>query len=108
MRSFLMFVVWITNFGNFIQTLVITSALWILYNSGYSVSSLSVDVYITQYVPWLLWLKTLIVGLLGEFGRWILTIPILVIAPIKFIAGTLIGGWAYSVARKMPRGPAYT
>ena len=108
MRTFLMAVVWITNFGNFIQMLVITSALWILYNSGYSVPDLSVDVYITQYVPWLLWAKTLIVGLFGEFGRWILTIPILVIAPIKFIAGTIIGGWAYSVARKMPVGPAYT
>ena len=108
MRAFLMTVVWFANFGNFIQTLVITSALWILYNSGYSVPDLSVDVYITQYVPWLLWLKTLIVGLLGEFGRWILTIPILVIAPVKFIAGSIIGWWAYSVARKMPVGPAYT
>ncbi len=108
MRAFLMTVVWFANFGNFIQTLVITSALWILYNTGYSVPDLSVDVYITQYVPWLLWLKTLIVGLLGEFGRWILTIPILVIAPLKFIAGSIIGWWAYSVAKTMPRGPAYT
>jgi hypothetical protein len=69
MRAFLTTVVWFANFGNFIQTLVITSALWILYNSGYSV---------------------------------------LVIAPIKFIAGSIIGWWAYSVARKMPVGPAYT
>ena len=108
MRGFLMTVVWFANLGNFIQTLVITSALWILYNGSYSVPDLSVDVYITQYVPWLLWLKTLLVGLLGEFGRWILTIPILVIAPIKFIAGSIIGWWAYSVAKTMPREPAHT
>ncbi len=108
MRTFLMSVVWITNFGNFIQMLVISSALWILFNSGYSFADLSVNVYITHSLPWLLWVKTLLVAFLGEFGRWILTIPILLIAPIKFIAGTLIGGWAYSVARKMPRGPVYT
>ena len=108
MRAFLMAVVWVTNFGNFIQTLVITSAAWFLFNSGYSFSDLSVDVYITQYVPWLLWVKALMVALLGEFGRWILTIPILVLAPLKFISGSLIGWWAYSVAKTMPRGPAYT
>ncbi len=108
MRTFLMTVVWFANFGNFIQTLVITSALWILFDSGYGFSDLSVNVYITQYVPWLLWVKTLIVGLFGEFGRWILTIPILVISPLKFITGSLIGWWAYSVAKTMPRGPAYT
>lgn len=108
MRTFLMGVVWVTNFSNFIQMLVISSAAWILFNSAYAFSDLSVNVYITQYVPWLLWLKTLMVELLGELGRWILTIPILLIAPIKFIAGSIIGGWAYSVARKMPVGPAYT
>jgi len=103
-----MSVVWITNFGNFIQMLVISSALWILFTSAYAFADLSVNVYITQYVPWLLWLKTFIVALFGEFGRWILTIPILVIAPLKFVTGTIIGWWAYSVARKMPVGPAYT
>jgi hypothetical protein len=103
-----MTVVWFTNVGNFIQMLVITSAIWILYHSGNAFVDLSVNVYITQYVPWLLPVKTLIVELLGEFGRWILTIPILVLAPLKFIGGTIIGGWAYSVARKMPRGPVYT
>ena len=108
MRTFLMSVVWITNFGNFIQMLVISSALWILFTSAYAFADLSVNVYITQYVPWLLWLKTFIVALFGEFGRWILTIPILVIAPLKFVTGTIIGWWAYSVARKMPVGPAYT
>lgn len=108
MRTFLMSVVWVTNFGNFIQMLVISSALWILFNSGYAFADLSVNVYITQYLPWLLWLKTLMVALLGELGRWILTIPILVIAPIKFITGSLIGWWAYSVAKTMPVGPAYT
>ncbi len=108
MRTFLMSVVWITNFGNFIQMLVISSAAWILFNSGYSFADLSLNVYITQYLPWLLWLKTLMIALLGEFGRWILTIPILVIAPLKFVTGTIIGWWAYSVARKMPVGPAYT
>ena len=108
MRTFLMTVFWFTNFGNVIQTLVISSALWILFSSAYTFSDLSLNVYITQYVPWLLWAKTLLVALLGEFSRWILAIPILVIAPIKLITGTIIGLWAYSVAKTMPLGPAYT
>jgi hypothetical protein len=41
-------------------------------------------------------------------GRWVLAIPILVIAPLKFFGGTIIGLWAYSVAKKMPVEPAYS
>jgi hypothetical protein len=67
-----------------------------------------VNVFITQYVPWLIWLKTFIVLVLREFGRWLLETPILVIAPLKFIAGTVIGLWAYSLAKEMPVEPAST
>ena len=42
---------------------------------------------------------------LGSVGHWILTIPILIIAPFKFVTGTIIGLWAYSVAKKMPAKP---
>ena len=108
MRTFLLTIFWVTNFGNVIQLLVIASASWIIFSGAYSFFELNVNVFITQFVPWLLWLKTLIIALLGEFGRWVLTIPILIIAPLKFIGGTIIGFWAYSVAKKIPVGPAYT
>ena len=108
MRTFLMSVFWITNVGNVIQLLIITSASWIIFSSVNSFSDLSVGVFITQFVPWLLWLKTLIVMLFGEFGHWILTIPILIIAPLKLVTGTIIGLWAYSVAKKMPTANALT
>ena len=108
MRKFLLAIFWITNLGNVIQLLIMVSAGWIIFSGAYSFFDLDVNVFITQYVPWLLWIKTLIVELLGDFGYWILAIPILIIAPLKLIVGTFIGLWAYSVAKDMPAGPAYT
>ena len=108
MRTFLLSIFWVANVGNVIQLLIMVSAGWIMYTGAYSFSELSVNVFITQYVPWLLWLKTFIISLLGEFGRWVLEIPILVIAPLKFIAGTVIGLWAYSLAKEMPVEPVST
>ena len=107
MRTFLLTVFWVTNFGNVIQLLVMASASWIIFSGAYSFLELDVNVFLTQFVPWLVWLKTIIIALLGEFGRWALTIPILVIAPLKFVTGTVIGLWAYSVAKRMPVGPVY-
>ncbi len=108
MRTFLLTIFWITNFSNVIQLLVMVSASWIIFSGTYSFSDLSANVFITQYVPWLFWLKAFVVALLGEFGRWILAIPILIIAPVKLITGTIIGLWAYAVAKKMPVSPAYS
>jgi hypothetical protein len=81
MRKFLLTIFWITNIGNVIQLLVIVSGSWILLSGAHSFFDLSVNVFITQYVPWLLWLKTILVQFLGDFGYWILTIPILIMAP---------------------------
>jgi hypothetical protein len=61
-----------------------------MYSSAYSFSELSVNVFITLYLPWLLWLKTFIISLLGEFGRWVLEVPMLVIAPLKCIEARLL------------------
>jgi hypothetical protein len=104
MRKLLLTIFWVTNIGNVIQLLVIATASWILFSGAYSFSDLNVDVFITRYVPWFLWLKVLIVRLLGEVGHWVLKLPVLVIAPLKLVAGTIIGMWAYSAARKMPDG----
>ncbi len=84
------------------------SASWIIFSGAYSFFDLDVNVFITQYVPMFIWIKTIIVPLLGEFGYWLLTIPILIIAPLKLVTGTIIGLWAYSAAQKMPVEPAYT
>ena len=78
------------------------SAGWIIFSGAYSFFDLDVNVFITQYVPWLLWIKTILIQLLGDFGYWILEIPILIIAPMKLVLGTMIGLWAYSAARAMP------
>ena len=107
MRTFLLAVFWFTTLGNAVQFLVIASAGWFIFSGDYSFVELNVDVFVTQIVPWLLWLKTLVLALLGEIGTLILTIPILIIAPIKIIFGTVIGYWAYSVAKGMPVKTAY-
>ncbi len=63
---------------------------------------LSLDLFVTQFVPWLSWIKIILVKLLGDFGYWVLTIPVLIIAPVKFVLGTVIGLWAYFTAKRMP------
>ena len=108
MRTFLLFVFWTTNIGSIIQLLIMASASWILLSGAYSFFDLTVNVFITQYVPWLLWIKTILVQFLGDFGYWILTIPILIIAPLKLVTGVIIGLWAYSVAKGMPVKPTCT
>jgi len=107
MRTFLLSIFWIANVGSAIQLLIIASASWVIFSGAYSFTELNVDVYITLLVPWLLWLKTLIVILFGELGRWVLAIPVLIIAPLKLVLGTAIGLWAYSTAKKMPVGSVH-
>ena len=108
MRTFLLTVFWVTNFGNVIQLLIIISATWIILADSNSFLDLSLSVYVTQSVPWLAWVETILTHLLGGFGRWILSIPILIISPVKFVLGTIIGLWAYTTAKGMPNDPAYT
>ncbi len=108
MRTFLLTIFWITNLGNVIQLLIMASASWIIFSGAYSFFDLNVNVFITQYIPMFIWIKTFIVALLGDSGYWILKIPILIIAPLKLVIGTIIGLWAYSVAKGMPAEPTYT
>lgn len=107
MRTFLLTLFWFTNFGSALQLLVITFASWAVFSGNYSFTELNVDIFVTQIVPWFQWVETLILELFGEFGRWILTIPVLVISPIKLVVGTAIGLWAYRTAQEMPITPAY-
>lgn len=102
MRTFLLTVFWISNVGNVLQLLIIVSASWIVLSGAYSFFDLNVNVFITQYIPWLIWIKTILIQLLGDIGRWILSIPILIVSPMKFVVGTIIGLWAYSAAKKYP------
>ena len=108
MRTFLLTIFWITSLGSVVQLLITASAIWIIFSGASSFFELNVNVYITQYIPWLLWVKILIVEVFGAFGRWILTIPILFIAPLKLITGKMIGVWAYTVAKDMPVEAAHT
>lgn len=108
MRTFLLTIFWITNLGGVIQLLIMASASWIVFSGTHSFFDLDVNVFITVYIPMFVWIKTLIVAILGSLGQWILTIPILIIAPLKLIIGTIIGLWAYSVAKDMPAEPTYT
>ena len=102
MRTFLMAIFWLSNLGNVIQLLIMASAGWLIFSSDYSFFNLNLDVFVTQVAPWLFWIKTVLIALLGDFGSWILSIPVLVLSPIKFIAGAIVGWWAYSTAKKLP------
>ena len=104
MRALFLSVFWITTVGNFLQFLVIIYAGAIVLSGAYSFSDLSVNVFITQFLPWFSWLKVVIISLLGEFGRWVLEVPVLAISPLKFAGGAVIGLWAYSRAQEYPNG----
>jgi len=107
MRTFLLAIFWVTNLGGVIQVLIIVTASWISFSGAYSFFDLSVGVFITQSVPWLLWLKTIVVDVLGDFGYRLLDIPILIIAPLKMVVGLIVGLWAYSVAKGMAAEPTH-
>lgn len=106
MRRFLMTVFWITNVGGLTQLAVVVSAGWIVLNGSHSFSGLSVDVFFVQYTPWLLWVKALILAIYGDLGVWVFSLPVLAVAPLKLMGGTLIGYWAYSVASEWPEDEA--
>ena len=107
MRTFLLSVFWFTTFGSVVQMLILLASCWIVFSGAYSFSALNFDVFFTHYIPLFVWVKTLIVTLLGGIGHWILTIPVLVITPLKLVAGTIIGLWAYSTAKKIPAKPMH-
>ena len=104
MRNFLLTIFWISNVGNVFHFLIMVSAGWLIVSGNYSFFELNVVVFVTQVAPWLQWIETLIVTFLGDLGRWILSIPIFILSPIKFIAGGIIGWWAYSTAKNIPVG----
>ena len=107
MRNFLLAIFWISNIGNVIQSLIMISAGWFIVSGDYSFLDLSVIIFVTEVAPWLQWIETILVAFLGDFGRWILSIPILIISPIKFLAGVIIGWWAYSTAKNILVESAY-
>lgn len=107
MRTFLLTMFWLSNLGNVIQFLIMATAACLIFSGDYSFSNLTLDVFVTQFAPWLVWVKTILVTLLGEIGSRILSIPVLVLSPIKFIAGIIIGWWAYSTAKRIPVDLAY-
>ena len=108
MRTFLLAIFWVSSIGNVFQLLIMASAGWLIFSGFYSFFDLNLDVFVTQVAPWLFWIKTILAALLGEFGIWILSIPIFILSPIKFIAGVIVGWWAYSTSKNMPVEPAYT
>ena len=108
MRTFLLTIFWVSSVGNVFQLLIMASAGWLILSGVYSFFDLNLDVFVTQVAPWLFWIKAILAALLGEFGIWILSIPIFILSPIKFTAGLIVGWWAYSAAKNMPVEPAYT
>lgn len=104
MRTFLLTVFWITNLGSVLHLLIMAVAGWIILDGAYSYTDLSISVFITQYVPMLTWVKTFMVWLLADLGRWILALPVVIISPLKIVIGTVIGYWAYNRAKTLAPG----
>ena len=106
MRNLLLTIFWISNVGNVVQLIVIAISSWLLFSGAYTFSELDIDEFLTEIVPWLLWVKTLLIAVFGMFGEWILGLPTLIIAPFKFVFGIFIGVWAYTAAQNLRAQPA--
>jgi hypothetical protein len=103
-----MTIFWLSNIINVFGLLIMAWAGWLIFSGVYSFFELNIGIFITQVVPWFQWMEAVIFAPLGDFGRWILSIPVLVHSPIKFIAGVFISWWAYSTAKNMSSEPAST
>ena len=73
MRNFLLTIFWISNVGNVIQFFIMVSAGWLIVSGDYSFFELNVVIFVTQVAPWLQWIETIIVAVLGDLGVWILS-----------------------------------
>ena len=101
--KFLLSVYWMAIVGSIAQSIVILASIWILSTSSYSFFELDVNVFFTEFFPMFLWVKTFIIFVLGDVGSLILTLPMLIVAPLKLVLGLVIGYWAYSVADTIPK-----
>ena len=106
MRNFLLSILWMSIIGNAIQFLIMATATWQIISGSYSFSDLTLEVYVTQLAPWLSWIKTVLAAMLGDLGSAILTLPIFVISPMKFVAGLVIGWWANTELKNLSTEPA--
>ena len=102
MRTFLMTVFWITNVGSVLQLLAIALASWLVLSSVHTFFEFDGHLLSQEYLPAFPWVRLMILAIWGELGDWMLAVPVLVIAPLQLVFGSLIGFWAYNAARGMP------
>lgn len=105
MRTFYLSVFWGSNVGSVVQLMVIATAGTLVVTGSHTFQDLTVLVFVTVIAPWLEWIRTLFITLFGDFGRWLLTLPILIVSPLRLVVGILIGLWAYNAANSIPAGP---
>lgn len=104
MRSFLLFFGWASLVGSVLDVVIALLALWVVADGGWSVPGLSVDTLLRVHLPFIYWVKQVALYLLPQgFVDWILAWPALLLFPLRAVVSTLIGAWALSVARRMPR-----
>ena len=104
MRSFLVFVGWASLVGSVLDGAMALFALWIVAGGGWAEPALSVDTLLRTHLPFIYWVKQVAFYVLPNgFVGWVFALPALILFPVRGFVSTLVGAWALSAARRMPR-----
>ena len=84
-----------------LQLGAIVWALWLVVTTGWSLGSLTNQVFLSTQLPWLYDLARTVWSFLfpEPLVQWIMNLPFITHVAIKAVAGTLLGFWLLRVVR---------
>lgn len=104
MRLFLLIIAWASVAGSVFDGLI---AGWLVFlgAAGEAPYAISVDAHLRNHLAFLYWVKDLALLLLPDgFVVWLFALPALVYFPVRVAMSVVIGGLAFSAARRLGSG----
>ncbi len=104
MRLFLLIIAWASVAGSVFDGLI---AGWLVFlgAAGEAPYGISVEAHLRDHFGIIYWVKDLALLILPDgFVVWLFALPALVYFPVRVAMGVVIGGLAFSAARRMGPG----